>query len=54
MAGTRDDLLVLAAWDEIHAAIRLDAVEREQAVRAVERNLHHLRIHVRYIDRTLA
>ena len=52
--GSTDDLEeVLVAWDEVHAAIRLDAVEREQAVRAVERNLHHLRIHVRYIDCTL-
>ena len=44
---------VIAAWDEVHAAIRLDAVDREQAVRAVERNLLHLRNHVRYIDHTL-
>lgn len=52
-ASTDDLEEVLAAWDEVHEAIRLDAVEREQAVRAVERNLLHLRIHVRYIDRTL-
>lgn len=52
-ASTDDLEEVLAAWDEVHAAIRLDMVEREQAVRAVERNLLHLRIHLRYIDRTL-
>lgn len=52
-ASTQDLEEVLTAWDEVHGAIRLDAVEQEQAVRAVERNLHHLRIHVRYIDRTL-
>lgn len=52
-ASTDDLEEVLAAWDEVHAAIRLDAVEREQAVRAVERNLLHLRSHVRYIERAL-
>ncbi len=52
-ASTDDLAEVLAAWDEVHRAIRLDMVEREQAVRAVERNLLHLRIHVRYIERAL-
>lgn len=45
---------VLAAWDEVHGAIRVDAVDHEQAVRAVERNLLHLRIHLRYIERALS
>ena len=52
-ASTDDLEEVLAAWDQVHGAIRLDAVEREQAIRAVERNLLHLRIHMRYIGRTL-
>ncbi len=55
-AGTdsTDDLEeVLAAWDAVHAAIRLDDVPRDEAERAVTRNLLHLRAHIRYIERAL-
>lgn len=56
-AGTvsSDDLdEVLAAWDTVHAAVRLDSVERTDAERAVARNLHHLLNHIRHIERTLS
>lgn len=52
-ASTDDLEEVLAAWDAVHAAIRLDDAAPEEAERAVARNLLHMRAHVRYIERAL-
>jgi hypothetical protein len=55
--GTRptDDLdEVLAAWDAVHVGVRDAIPANEDAERALERNLGHLRTHVRVIDRLLA
>lgn len=44
---------VLAAWDVVHEEVR-EAVERaDDAERALDRNLRHLRSHVRTIEKLL-
>ena len=51
--ATKDLAEVLAAWDAVHASVRLDAVTEEQAARALDRNLRHLRAHTRTIQTLL-